>query len=77
MPHRKTEIQSIIFDNSYWTARGAVAWMRKHGYKYDKMVIDTSEYRFKQTTPNKFSFFISRPIDNGTIKLMMGFYPAY
>lgn len=65
-----SEVQSIIFKKSLWSKARAIAWLKKHGFKYD--VDNTSEsYRFRQRSPRKFKRFITK--EEGDISFIIGF----
>ena len=44
-------VQSIIFDRTVWTARGAKRWLREHDYKAPNVDRQPNVYRFRQHAP--------------------------
>ncbi len=48
-----SKVQSIIFDKSLWKLTDAKQWLKKHGYKYNKIDDKANYIRFRQLRPLK------------------------
>lgn len=49
-----TKIQSVIVDKSYFDRRDAIGWIKRHGFKNQKLDETTNTFRFRQDEPNRF-----------------------
>ena len=65
-------IQSIVFDNRYWSIPMAVKWLKDHGYKATKVDTKFRTYRFRQLNPNLFTKFRTKSTTQG-ITFIIGF----
>lgn len=46
------KIQSVLFPRKEWTQTQAVAYLRRNGYKHNKVDATQNYYRFRQRPPN-------------------------
>lgn len=47
----KSDVQSVLFDKKKWTKARAVAWLKKHGFKYGSFAETEQKLRFQQVAP--------------------------
>ena len=45
-------IQSVVFYKTEMTMKEALAFLRRHGYRTDKLDITPNTYRFRQADPD-------------------------
>lgn len=48
-----TRLQTILVPKRIFTKRKAIAWLKKHGYKHNKIRETTNFYRFRQSKADK------------------------
>jgi len=60
-------LQSIIFSRELFTPRQVVNWLFRHGYKHNKIDIETNTIRSRQETPKKNKRYYSKVIENGIV----------
>lgn len=73
---RGTRIQTIIFPLSQFTQKKATAWVRKHGFRVQKLDVTSQSIRIRQQPVELFvkgSFrTITLPSRSGTIRAVIG-----
>lgn len=67
-----SQVQSVIFDNTRWTIKRAIEWLKAHGFVFKKVDIKPRTYRFRQLDPNKFNKYRIKQTADG-ISLVIGF----
>jgi hypothetical protein len=67
-------IQSILFSRKYFTVDMAIDWLIRHGYSHEKVDIKKNHFRFRQVEPQKNARYVTYPIDQGKIDLIL-MYP--
>jgi hypothetical protein len=50
---RSTQVATIEFKKDKWTLAAARAWLRKHGYSYDRVDTGRDFLHFRQKNPSK------------------------
>lgn len=63
-------VQSVIVPKSKYTKTEAEQWVRKKGFKIDKIDETENFYRFRQHNPRKYSYYITKTLRSG-IKLII------
>jgi hypothetical protein len=69
-------VQSLALRRDKFTKGGAFDWIRKHGYKADKVDIGPHFFRFRQVNPERLAGGRFRTIALGDVAHMTVFYFA-
>jgi hypothetical protein len=48
-------VQSVLFGRKKWDPRGAIKWLKTHGYAAPKIDTTLNYYRFRQVNPDRFA----------------------
>ena len=74
MKKPNTEVQSVVFDRKKWNLKDAKAWVKDNGYKaiYRNKPIDITDtqYRFRQTPPDKYQSYVSKKLKNNVLLVL-------
>lgn len=65
-------VQSILFSRDKFTKSQAIAWLKKHKYKYSKQDLKKTVRRFRQIDPQFYKRFRIKVISDG-ICFVLGF----
>ncbi len=70
----KTEVQSVLFDNSQYAGQQAVSWLRKHNFKAPVKPDKTAnKIRYRQTSPKKYKSFATMAVPGTTgVQFVLG-----
>ena len=60
-------LQTILVPINKFTLTQAIAWVKHHSYKYEKVDIKSKYYRFIQKTPNPNREYYSHKLKNGIV----------
>jgi hypothetical protein len=70
----KSEIQAIIFDKKYYSAKKAKQWLKDYDIEPLKRVHKTKNFlRYRINMPELYKRFTTKKIDEG-IKIVLGWY---
>lgn len=68
------EIQAVIFKDNVYNTLKSRTWLKNHNLKPIKRVHHTDNYfRYRIREPEQFKRFITKSIDYGKIKLIIGY----
>ncbi len=61
------ELQTILVPMNKFTLAAAIAWVKHHSFKYQKVDIKHKYYRFRQRPPDKSRNYYSHKLKNGVV----------
>jgi hypothetical protein len=64
-------LQSIVFSKELFTPRKVLNWLMLHGYKHNKLDVETNTIRARQEQPKKNKRYYSKVIGNGIVFVFM------
>jgi hypothetical protein len=70
-PRKPMRVQSLLFKRSRYTVAQAVAWARRHGYKYGSVEVEREYIHLRQEAPSHFRVIRTVPFGKG-IKAVVG-----
>lgn len=70
---QSNSLQTILLPKSLFSKDAAIAWLKKHKYKYNYIRGTTNEYRSMQVNPIQGAKFYSKKLPNGIVLVFQEF----